>query len=110
MIISTGMASLGEIEHAVNTITGAGCSEYILLKCTSSYPASPENSNLNTIPYLSEVFHCQVDLSDHTLGVGAAVASVALGSTVIEKHFTLNPEDGGVDAAFLWSPGNLLPS
>jgi pseudaminic acid synthase len=107
MIISTGMASLGEIEHAVNTITGAGCSEYILLKCTSSYPASPENSNLNTIPYLSEVFHCQVGLSDHTLGVGAAVASVALGSTVIEKHFTLNREDGGVDADFSLEPGEF---
>ncbi|QUL53554.1 pseudaminic acid synthase [Paenibacillus tritici] len=107
MIISTGMASLGEIEHAVQTITGAGCKEYILLKCTSSYPASPEHSNLNTIPYLRDVFHCQVGLSDHTLGVGAAVASVALGSTVIEKHFTLNREEGGVDSAFSLEPAEF---
>ncbi|CAH1195706.1 Pseudaminic acid synthase [Paenibacillus auburnensis] len=104
MIISTGMASLGEIENVVKTISEAGCDDYILLKCTSSYPASPENSNLNTIPYLRDVFHCQVGLSDHTLGIGAAVASVALGSTVIEKHFTLNREEGGVDAAFSLEP------
>ncbi|UQZ36966.1 pseudaminic acid synthase [Paenibacillus sp. PK3_47] len=104
MIISTGLASLGEIENIVNTISAAGCKDYILLKCTSSYPASPENSNLNTIPYLREVFHCQVGLSDHTLGIGAAVASVALGSTVIEKHFTLNREEGGVDSAFSLEP------
>ncbi|WP_150271176.1 pseudaminic acid synthase [Paenibacillus tepidiphilus] len=104
MIISTGMASLGEIELAVNTITDAGCKDFILLKCTSSYPASADNSNLHTIPYLSNVFHCQSGLSDHTLGIGAAVASVALGSTVIEKHFTLNREEGGVDAAFSLEP------
>lgn len=104
MIISTGMASLGEIENVVNTITAAGCKDFILLKCTSSYPASPEHSNLNTIPYLRDVFHCQVGLSDHTLGIGAAVASVALGSTVIEKHFTLNREEGGVDSAFSLEP------
>ncbi|MEK4850646.1 pseudaminic acid synthase [Paenibacillus sp. FSL H7-0756] len=107
MIISTGMASLGDIEQAVHTITGAGCQEYILLKCTSSYPASPENTNLNTIPYLRDVFRAQVGLSDHTLGVGAAVASVALGSTVIEKHFTLNRAEGGVDAAFSLEPAEF---
>lgn len=104
MIISTGMASLGEIENIVKTITDVGCEDFILLKCTSSYPASPESSNLNTIPYLREVFHCQVGLSDHTLGIGAAVASVALGSTVIEKHFTLNRDEGGVDSAFSLEP------
>lgn len=104
MIISTGMASLGEIENLVKTIKDAGCDDFILLKCTSSYPASPENTNLNTIPYLRDVFHCQVGLSDHTLGVGAAVASVALGSTVIEKHFTLNRDEGGVDSAFSLEP------
>lgn len=104
MIISTGMASLGEIENIVKTITDAGCSDFILLKCTSSYPASPEDSNLNTIPFLRDLFQCQVGLSDHTLGVGAAVASVALGSTVIEKHFTLNRDEGGVDAAFSLEP------
>ncbi|MEK5464019.1 pseudaminic acid synthase [Paenibacillus sp. FSL R7-0210] len=107
MIISTGMASLGDIEQAVHTITGAGCQEYILLKCTSSYPASPGNTNLNTIPYLRDIFRAQVGLSDHTLGVGAAVASVALGSTVIEKHFTLNRAEGGVDAAFSLEPAEF---
>lgn len=107
MIISTGMASLGDIEQAVQTITEAGCREYILLKCTSSYPASPGNTNLNTIPYLRDVFRAQVGLSDHTLGVGAAVASVALGSTVIEKHFTLNRAEGGVDAAFSLEPAEF---
>ncbi|KGE18055.1 pseudaminic acid synthase [Paenibacillus wynnii] len=104
MIISTGMASLGEIENVVKTITEAGCYDFILLKCTSSYPASPGNSNLNTIPYLRDIFDCQVGLSDHTLGIGAAVASVALGSTVIEKHFTLNRDEGGVDSAFSLEP------
>jgi len=104
MIISTGMTSLGEIENIVTTIKDAGCDDFVLLKCTSSYPASPEHSNLNTIPYLRDLFHCQVGLSDHTLGVGAAVASVALGSTVIEKHFTLNRDEGGVDSAFSLEP------
>ncbi|MBO1513343.1 pseudaminic acid synthase [Metabacillus bambusae] len=104
MIISTGMASLGEIEDLVKTIRDAGCDDFILLKCTSSYPASPENSNLKTIPYLRDIFHCQVGLSDHTLGVGVAVASVALGSTVIEKHFTLDRGEGGVDSAFSLEP------
>lgn len=104
MIISTGMASIGEIENVVQTITDAGCHDFILLKCTSSYPASPEHSNLNTIPYLREIFHCQVGLSDHTLGIGAAVASVALGGTVIEKHFTLSRDEGGVDSAFSLEP------
>lgn len=104
MIVSTGMASLGEIENVVKTISDAGCDELILLKCTSSYPASPESSNLNTIPYLRALFDCQVGVSDHTLGIGAAVASVALGSTVIEKHFTLNRDEGGVDSAFSLEP------
>lgn len=105
MIVSTGMASsLGEIENIVKTITDVGCNDFILLKCTSSYPASPESSNLNTIPYLREIFHCQVGLSDHTLGIGVAVASVALGSTVIEKHFTLSRDEGGVDSAFSLQP------
>jgi pseudaminic acid synthase len=103
MIISTGMASLSEIDELVKTIRDAGCDDFILLKCTSSYPASPENSNLKTIPYLRDVFHCQVGLSDHTLGVGVAVASVALG-TVIEKHFTLDRGEGGVDSAFSLEP------
>jgi N-acetylneuraminate synthase len=79
----------------------------VLLKCTSTYPATPENTNLQTIPHMRELFGCEVGLSDHTLGVGAAVASVALGATVIEKHFTLSRADGGVDAAFSLEPQEM---
>jgi pseudaminic acid synthase len=107
MIVSTGMASLAEIDYLVNTIREEGCEDIVLLKCTSSYPASPENSNLNTIPYLSEIFRCHIGLSDHTLGIGAAVASVALGATVVEKHFTLDRRKGGVDAAFSLEPSEF---
>lgn len=104
MIISTGMATISEISEMVETIKSAGCKQFILLKCTSSYPASPENSNLRTIPFLKDLFQCQIGLSDHTLGSGVAVASIALGSTVIEKHFTLNRSDGGVDSTFSMEP------
>ena len=107
LIISTGMATAGELDETVATAREAGCRELILLKCTSSYPASPENSNLLTIPHMRELFHCQVGLSDHTLGLGAAVAGVALGATVIEKHFTLRRADGGVDAAFSLEPEEM---
>jgi pseudaminic acid synthase len=107
MIVSTGMASLGEIEELVKVIREEGCEEVILLKCTSSYPASPVHSNLNTIPYLRDLFSCQAGLSDHTLGVGVAVASVALGGTVVEKHFTLDRSKGGVDAAFSLEPSEF---
>jgi pseudaminic acid synthase len=100
IIISTGMATIAELDEAVRTAREAGCQDLVLLKCTSSYPASPENSNLKTIPHLRELFSCEVGLSDHTLGIGVAVASVALGATVIEKHFTLSRADGGVDSAF----------
>jgi len=107
MIISTGMASLGEIQETVTVAREAGCDEIVLLKCTSSYPASPVNSNLRTIPHLRDSFDCQVGLSDHTMGIGAAVAAVALGATVIEKHFTLRRADGGVDSAFSLEPAEL---
>ena len=107
LIISTGMATLGEIEEAVATARECGCSQLVLLKCTSSYPASPASSNLATIPHLQNVFGCDVGLSDHTLGIGAAVASVALGATVIEKHVTLSRAEGGVDAAFSLEPHEL---
>jgi N-acetylneuraminate synthase len=85
----------------------AGCDDLILLKCTSSYPASPANSNLRSIPHLRDCFGCEVGLSDHTMGLGAAVAAVALGATVIEKHFTLSRSDGGVDSAFSLEPAEL---
>lgn len=100
LIISTGMASLADIEVAVDTARTAGCNDVILLKCTSTYPASPENTNLLTIPHMRDAFGCQVGLSDHTAGIGAAVASVALGATVIEKHFVISKQAGGIDAAF----------
>lgn len=104
LIISTGMASIAELHDTVQSAREAGCTELILLKCTSTYPATPKNSNLTTIPHMAQLFQCQVGLSDHTMGVGAAVASVVLGARVIEKHFTLSRADGGVDSAFSLEP------
>lgn len=107
MIISTGMASLAEIDDAVGTAREAGCRDLVLLKCTSTYPATPENTNVLTIPHLRASFGCEVGLSDHTMGVGASVAAVAHGATVIEKHFTLSRADGGVDSSFSLEPDEL---
>jgi len=107
MIISTGMATLAELDEAVRAAREAGCRDLILLKCTSTYPATPENSNVITIPHLRELFGCEVGLSDHTMGLGAAVAAVAHGATVIEKHFTLHRADGGVDSTFSLEPEEL---
>ena len=107
LIISTGMATVAELDETVRAAREAGCKELILLKCTSTYPATPENSNVLTIPHMRELFDCQVGLSDHTLGVGVAIASVALGATVIEKHFTLSRSDGGVDSAFSMEPAEM---
>lgn len=107
MIISTGMSNTAEIDETVRTARAAGCHELILLKCTSTYPATPSNTNLRTIPNLREWSGCEVGLSDHTMGIGAAVAAVALGATVIEKHFTLARADGGVDAAFSLEPAEM---
>ena len=104
MIISTGMASIAELDDTVRTARDAGCNDLILLKCTSTYPATASNTNILTIPHLRELFGCEVGLSDHTMGVGVSVASVALGATVIEKHFTLNRADGGVDSTFSMEP------
>lgn len=107
MIISTGMATVAELDETVRAAREAGCKDLVLLKCTSTYPASPENTNILTIPHMRELFNCQVGLSDHTMGVGVAVASVALGATVIEKHFTLSRADGGVDSAFSMEPDEM---
>jgi pseudaminic acid synthase len=107
VIISTGMATLAEIDDAVRAAREAGGHDLILLKCTSTYPATPENSNVRTIPHLRELFGCEVGLSDHTMGVGASVAAVAHGATVIEKHFTLRRADGGVDSSFSLEPEEL---
>lgn len=107
MIISTGMATVAELDESVRAAREAGCRDLVLLKCTSTYPATPENSNLHTIPHLKQLFGCQVGLSDHTLGIGVSMAGVALGATVIEKHFTTARADGGVDSAFSMEPGEM---
>jgi N-acetylneuraminate synthase len=107
MIISTGMASLSEIDEAVRTARDAGCRDLVLLKCTSTYPATPQNTHIRTIPNMRDAFGCEVGLSDHTMGCGVAVASVALGAVVVEKHFTLRRADGGVDSAFSLEPHEL---
>lgn len=104
VIISTGMASLCELQEAVDAARSAGCKDLVLLKCTTSYPAVPLHSNLVTIPHMRELFGCEIGLSDHTMGVGAAVAAVTLGARVIEKHFTLDRNDGGVDSSFSLEP------
>lgn len=107
LIISTGMATVAELDETVRAAREAGCKDLILLKCTSTYPATAENTNILTIPHLRELFGCEVGLSDHTMGVGVSVASVALGATVIEKHFTLNRADGGVDSTFSMEPAEM---
>jgi N-acetylneuraminate synthase len=107
LIMSTGMATLSEIETAVETASKEGNDQIILLKCTSTYPARPTNTNLLTIPHLRAAFGTQVGLSDHTMGIGVPCAAVAMGATVIEKHFTLARTDGGVDSAFSLEPHEL---
>lgn len=107
LIISTGMATLAELDDTVRAARDSGCKDLVLLKCTSTYPATADNSNILTIPHMREMFDCEVGLSDHTMGVGVSVASVALGASVIEKHFTLDRNDGGVDSAFSMEPGEL---
>jgi N-acetylneuraminate synthase len=104
VIMSTGASTLAEIKEAVKTLRENGCHDLTLLKCTSSYPAAPEDANLLTIPHMAKLFACKVGLSDHTLGIAVAVASVALGARVIEKHFCLNRAEGGVDSAFSLEP------
>lgn len=107
VIMSTGVATLADIDEAVRVLRENGCQELVLLKCTSTYPASPETTNLATIPHMKQIFDCPVGLSDHTMGIGASVASVALGACVIEKHFTLSRADGGVDSTFSLEPAEL---
>ena len=107
LIMSTGMATVGEIDEAVRAARGAGCRDLVLLKCTSTYPATADNTHVATIPHMRSLFGCEVGLSDHTMGCGVSVAATALGATVIEKHFTLCRTDGGVDSAFSMEPQEL---
>lgn len=107
VIMSTGLAKVADLDESVKILRDNGCEELVLLKCTSTYPASPENTHIKTIPHMSELFKCHVGLSDHTMGIGAAVAAVALGAKVIEKHFTISRADGGVDSQFSIEPDEL---
>lgn len=107
IVMSTGMASIAELDEAVKAARNNGAEDITLLKCTSCYPSTPKNSNLATIPHLKQMFNCNVGVSDHTLGIGASVAAVTLGATVVEKHFTLSRADGGVDAAFSLEPAEM---
>lgn len=107
MIVSTGMATVAEIFEAVSAAREAGGRDIVLLKCTSNYPATPENTNVLTIPHMRELFRCEIGLSDHTMGVGASIAAVAHGASVVEKHFTLRRADGGVDSVFSLEPQEM---
>jgi N-acetylneuraminate synthase len=107
MIISTGMMSRMELSETVEEVRAAGCNEIILLKCTSSYPASAADANLATIPDMRALFEAEVGISDHTLGIGVSIAAVAMGATVIEKHFTQDRTDGGVDSQFSMEPQEM---
>ena len=107
MLVSTGMATVADVDLCVRTVRENGCKDVALLKCTSVYPASVETCNLRTIPHLKELFGCPVGISDHTLGIGASLAAVALGACTVERHFTLSRADGGVDAAFSMEPSEM---
>ena len=107
MIISTGMATFAELDESVEAARAAGCKDLVLLKCTSTYPSTPDDSNILTIPEMRSRYGCEVGISDHTMGIGVSVAAVALGATVVEKHFTLQRSDGGVDSAFSMEPQEM---
>lgn len=107
IIMSTGASDLANLAESVDVLRQNGCKDLVLLKCTSNYPASPENSNMRTIPHLRQLFNCEVGLSDHTMGIGVPCAAVTLGATVIEKHFCLSRAEGGVDSAFSLEPDEL---
>ena len=107
MIISTGMATFAELDETVDAARSAGCKDLVLLKCTSTYPSTPDDSNILTIPEMRSRYGCEIGISDHTMGIGVSVAAVALGATVVEKHFTLQRSDGGVDSAFSMEPQEM---
>ena len=107
VIMSSGVCSLADLAESVQVLKDSGCKDIVLLKCTSNYPASPENSNVRTIPHMRELFKCEIGLSDHTMGIGVPIAAVTLGATVVEKHFTLSRAEGGVDSAFSLEPDEM---
>ena len=107
VIMSTGASTIANLDESVRVLRENGCKDLVLLKCTSNYPATPENSNIRTIPHLKELFGCEVGLSDHTMGIGVPIAAVTMGATVIEKHFCLSRAEGGVDSAFSLEPDEL---
>ncbi len=107
LIISTGLATLAEIDEAVRTVRQAGCDQFVLLKCTSTYPAEPKQSHIATIPHMKAAFQCPVGLSDHTLGIGAALSAIGMGASVIEKHLTLSRQDKSADAVFSMEPSEF---
>lgn len=107
VIMSTGASTIANLDESVRVLRENGCNDLVLLKCTSNYPATPENSNIRTIPHLKELFNCEIGLSDHTMGIGVPIAAVTMGATVIEKHFCLSRAEGGVDSAFSLEPDEL---
>jgi N-acetylneuraminate synthase len=107
VIMSTGISELRDLVESVDVLENSGCKELALLKCTSTYPASPLNSNVRTIPHMRELFNCEIGLSDHTMGVGVAIAAITLGATIIEKHFCLSRAEGGVDSNFSLEPNEF---
>lgn len=107
VILSTGAATVADVHTAVRTIRDEGNEQVVVLACTSSYPASPAESNLRSVPVIRDAFDVVVGLSDHTPGIGAAVAAVALGACLVEKHVTLARADGGVDSDFSLEPAEL---
>jgi len=107
VIMSTGVATIADIQESIKVLEDNGCGQLVLLKCTSTYPASPENTNILTIPHMRDLYQYPIGLSDHTMGIGVSVASVAFGACVIEKHLTLSRAEGGVDAAFSLEPAEF---
>ncbi len=107
VIMSSGACSLSDLAESVQVLKNNGCKDLVLLKCTSNYPASPQNSNVRSIPHMRELFGCEIGLSDHTMGIGVPIAAVTLGAVVIEKHFTLSRAEGGVDSAFSLEPDEM---
>tara|TARA_Y100000748_G_C15459862_1_gene474466 strand:- start:216 stop:1262 length:1047 start_codon:yes stop_codon:yes gene_type:complete len=107
IIVSTGMSSVSEINDTVTHLRNFGSENFALLKCTSTYPASPKNTNVITIPHMRKLFGCEIGLSDHTMGIGASIAAISHGASIIEKHFTLDRNDGGVDSAFSLEPAEM---